>query len=156
MITAMDSERSTKRRRTSTTPESPSPSISDDDTMPETDGILARAMLVLQTEATALANVATLYRVDATARDSLKEAVSGIVHAQSLGGKLITCGVGKSAYIAMKLVATCKSLGIAASFMHACEAVHGDLGDIRAVCPTCAPRRVKFPPTEVGAETQQI
>lgn len=32
----------------------------------------------------------------------------------------------------MKLTATCKSLGVSASFMHACEAAHGDLGDIRA------------------------
>jgi D-arabinose 5-phosphate isomerase GutQ len=31
----------------------------------------------------------------------------------------------------MKFVATCKSLGISSSFMHACEAAHGDLGDVR-------------------------
>lgn len=58
--------------------------------------------------------------------------MTAILRAQSHGGKLITCGVGKSSYIAMKFTATCKSMGISASFMHACEAAHGDLGDIRS------------------------
>ena len=45
-------------------------------------------------------------------------------------GKFIACGVGKSGLIAQKIVATCKSLSIRASFLHASEAVHGDLGDV--------------------------
>jgi len=95
------------------------------------DILLARATDILATEAAALANIATLYQTDQIARSGLSSAVHTIVNAQSMGGKLIACGVGKSAYIAQKLVATCKSLSIRASFMHACEALHGDLGDVR-------------------------
>lgn len=49
------------------------------------------------------------------------------------GGKLIVCGVGKSGLVGRKIVATMKSLGIPSSFMHATEALHGDLGDVRKV-----------------------
>lgn len=109
--------------------------------------ILGRALHVLTTEATALANIRNLYQTDRTAKQALFDALNTICKAQAAGGKLIACGVGKSAYIAMKLVATCKSLGVAASFMHACEAAHGDLGDIRAVCASSLITR------KVGAET---
>nr|POE64929.1 uncharacterized protein CFP56_65887 [Quercus suber] len=101
---------------------------------PDLDGCLARATHVLAVESQALAEIHTLYRTSNSARSSLSAAVSTILHAQRRGGKLITCGVGKSAYIAQKLTATCKSLGVRASFMHACEAAHGDLGDIHDVC----------------------
>lgn len=94
------------------------------------DFLLARATHVLVTEAAALANIATLYQTNKTARIGLSSAVHAITNAHSTGGKLIAIGVGKSAYIAQKLVATCKSLSIRASFMHACEALHGDLGDV--------------------------
>lgn len=94
--------------------------------------LLNRAIEVLRVEAEALANVADLYTNDVRARTGLAAAVDVIVKAQHLDGKLIICGVGKSAYIAQKLTATCKSLGISASFLHASEAVHGDLGDVRS------------------------
>jgi len=103
------------------------------DCVPTSDSLLEYASHILSTEAAALSHVAALYRVSPVARLGLKDAVHAIAKAQQAGGKLVVCGVGKSAYIAMKLVATCKSLGVPASFMHACEAVHGDLGDIRAV-----------------------
>jgi arabinose-5-phosphate isomerase len=45
-------------------------------------------------------------------------------------GKLILCGVGKSAHIANKLVATFNSTGTPSQFLHAVEAKHGDLGII--------------------------
>lgn len=45
-------------------------------------------------------------------------------------GKLILCGVGKSAHIANKLVATFNSTGTPSQFLHAAEAKHGDLGII--------------------------
>lgn len=47
-------------------------------------------------------------------------------------GKIIFCGVGKSAHIANKLVATFNSTGTPAQFLHAAEAKHGDLGVIRS------------------------
>jgi len=46
-------------------------------------------------------------------------------------GKVIVSGVGKSATIAQKLVATFNSTGTTAVFLHAADAIHGDLGVIR-------------------------
>ncbi|NMN01803.1 KpsF/GutQ family sugar-phosphate isomerase [Bifidobacterium panos] len=43
-------------------------------------------------------------------------------------GKVIFTGVGKSGHIGEKLAATFASVGISSFFMHATEAVHGDLG----------------------------
>ena len=45
-------------------------------------------------------------------------------------GKLIVTGIGKSAIIAQKIVATCNSTGTAAIYLHAADAIHGDSGMI--------------------------
>ncbi len=45
-------------------------------------------------------------------------------------GRIVFCGIGKSAHIAQKIVATLNSTGTPALFLHAAEAVHGDLGMI--------------------------
>ena len=45
-------------------------------------------------------------------------------------GRLIVSGIGKSAIIAQKIVATLNSTGTASIFMHAADAIHGDLGMI--------------------------
>jgi len=45
-------------------------------------------------------------------------------------GRVIATGIGKSAIIAQKLVATLNSTGTPAVFMHAADAIHGDLGII--------------------------
>ena len=105
---------------------------------PETAVLLDRAVAVLTTEATALSFVSRLYQTDPVARSAFVSSVSAIVEAQEHRGKLIICGVGKSAYIGMKIVATMKSLGIGCSFLHAGEAMHGDLGDVKAVCISSA------------------
>ena len=47
------------------------------------------------------------------------------------GGRLIVSGIGKSAIIAQKIVATLNSTGTPAVFMHAADAIHGDLGMIQ-------------------------
>jgi hypothetical protein len=114
---------------TSTRTTAPSYDSEDDDD----DDIFSYASHVLATEAEALASITALYRSSALAKQNLKAAVKTIVQTQHDRGKLIVTGVGKSAYIGQKLVATCKSMGVAASFMHACEAAHGDLGDVRDV-----------------------
>lgn len=49
----------------------------------------------------------------------------------NLKGRVIVTGVGKSAIIAQKLVATFNSTGTPSIFMHAADAVHGDLGIIQ-------------------------
>lgn len=46
-------------------------------------------------------------------------------------GRVVVSGIGKSAVIAQKMVATFNSTGTAALFMHAADAIHGDLGMIQ-------------------------
>ncbi|MBF6611351.1 MAG: KpsF/GutQ family sugar-phosphate isomerase [Chryseobacterium sp.] len=46
-------------------------------------------------------------------------------------GKLIVVGIGKSAHVGNKMVATLNSTGTPAQFLHAAEAIHGDLGVIQ-------------------------
>src|SRR5690625_3029690 len=59
--------------------------------------------------------------------DSFEHIVQFLHHAQ---GKLIITGVGKSAIIGKKIVATLNSTGTIAVFMHSGDAIHGDLGII--------------------------
>lgn len=47
-------------------------------------------------------------------------------------GRLIVTGIGKSAIIAQKMVATFNSTGTPSMFLHAAEAIHGDLGMVQA------------------------
>ncbi len=49
----------------------------------------------------------------------------------SIDGRVIVTGIGKSANIAAKIVSTFNSTGTPAIFMHAADAIHGDLGMIR-------------------------
>ncbi|RWX02631.1 KpsF/GutQ family sugar-phosphate isomerase [Flavobacterium cerinum] len=46
-------------------------------------------------------------------------------------GRLIVTGIGKSALIAAKIVATLNSTGTPSMFLHAAEAIHGDLGMVQ-------------------------
>ncbi|RAI98639.1 arabinose-5-phosphate isomerase [Chitinophaga skermanii] len=46
-------------------------------------------------------------------------------------GRVVIAGIGKSAIVAQKIVATLNSTGTPALFMHAADAIHGDLGMIR-------------------------
>ena len=47
-------------------------------------------------------------------------------------GRLVVTGIGKSAIIAQKIVATLNSTGTPSIFLHAAEAIHGDLGMIQS------------------------
>lgn len=47
------------------------------------------------------------------------------------GGRVVITGIGKSAIIAQKIVATMNSTGTPSIFMHAADAIHGDLGIIQ-------------------------
>ena len=46
-------------------------------------------------------------------------------------GRVVVSGIGKSAIIAQKIVATLNSTGTPSIFMHAADALHGDLGIIQ-------------------------
>lgn len=60
--------------------------------------------------------------------NSFVEAVETIYHTK---GRLIVTGIGKSAIIAQKIVATMNSTGTPSMFLHASEAIHGDLGMVQ-------------------------
>jgi arabinose-5-phosphate isomerase len=60
--------------------------------------------------------------------DSFEKVVNVLLHTK---GRLIISGIGKSAIIGQKIVATLNSTGTASIFMHAADAIHGDLGMIR-------------------------
>ena len=69
----------------------------------------------------------TLEQLIPTLNDDFDEIVH-LIHHNS--GKVIFTGVGKSALIGQKIVATFNSTGTLASFLHAGDAIHGDLGII--------------------------
>jgi len=77
---------------------------------------------VLLAEANAIRNVVELLdeQFDAATQAILKAT-----------GRLVVTGVGKSALIGQKIVATMNSTGTPALFMHAADAIHGDLGMIQ-------------------------
>ena len=52
-------------------------------------------------------------------------------HINSAKGRVVVSGIGKSAIIAQKIAATLNSTGTPALFMHAADAIHGDLGMIQ-------------------------
>ena len=54
-----------------------------------------------------------------------------VAHIYAAKGRVIVTGIGKSAIIANKIVATFNSTGTPAIFMHAADAIHGDLGIIQ-------------------------
>jgi arabinose-5-phosphate isomerase len=78
-------------------------------------------------------------RVISDERDAIAQVLSAInndfakaVQAILLSkGNVVVTGIGKSAIIAQKMVATFNSTGTTAVFMHAADAIHGDLGIIR-------------------------
>jgi hypothetical protein len=107
------------------------PSTEDE---PENEAALATAVHVLSTEATALSCLSRLYQTDPIARGGFVKSVDSIARSIGSGGKLVVVGIGKSGKIGEKVVATMNSLGILSAFLHPVEALHGDLGVIRAVC----------------------
>ncbi len=60
--------------------------------------------------------------------DDFEKAVNLLHHCK---GRVVISGIGKSAIIAQKISATFNSTGTAAIFMHAADAIHGDLGMIQ-------------------------
>jgi len=59
------------------------------------------------------------------------EFINAVFAILDIKGRVITTGIGKSAIIAQKIVATMNSTGTPAIFMHAADAIHGDLGMIQ-------------------------
>jgi len=84
--------------------------------------IIEAGINTLQAEAQAIS--ALIYHIN----DDFASIVDHIV---ACTGRVIVTGIGKSAIIAQKIVATFNSTGTPAIFMHASDAVHGDLGMIQ-------------------------
>jgi arabinose-5-phosphate isomerase len=65
-------------------------------------------------------------------------------------GRVVITGIGKSAIIASKIVATLNSTGTPAIFMHAADAIHGDLGTIQNEdCVICISKSGNTPEIKV-------
>jgi len=60
---------------------------------------------------------------------TLEDAVNKLYACQS---KIVISGIGKSAIVAQKIVATLNSTGVKATFLHTADALHGDLGILSA------------------------
>ena len=87
--------------------------------MKDNNSIIDSAIKTLQLEATSVLGLTEFI-------DDSFSATVNMVHAMK--GRLIISGIGKSAIIAQKIVATLNSTGTPAVFMHAADAIHGDLG----------------------------
>lgn len=84
-----------------------------------TNSILNTAKKTINLESEAIANLSNLLTND------FADTVSLIYNSK---GRVIITGIGKSAIIANKIVATLNSTGTPSVFMHAADAIHGDLG----------------------------
>lgn len=60
--------------------------------------------------------------------ESFEQAIKAM---HGCSGRIIISGMGKSALVAQKIVATLNSTGTPAAYMHAADAIHGDLGMVR-------------------------
>jgi len=86
------------------------------------EDILNRAIKTLKMEGDAIYNLAS------NLGDNFLSAINLIIESK---GRIVLTGVGKSADVARKIVATLNSTGSPAFFVHAGDAVHGDLGGIQ-------------------------
>ncbi|WP_291787360.1 KpsF/GutQ family sugar-phosphate isomerase [Maribacter sp.] len=87
-----------------------------------TDTIIDLAKKTIETERDAIAQLSSLLTED------FASIVNCIIDSK---GRVIISGIGKSAIIAAKIVATLNSTGTPAIFMHAGDAIHGDLGTVQ-------------------------
>lgn len=84
--------------------------------------LLTIARYVLNLEAEALIKISEMINID------FESAVKAILSSK---GRVVVTGIGKSAIIGNKIVATLNSTGTPSLFMHAADAIHGDLGMIQ-------------------------
>jgi arabinose-5-phosphate isomerase len=82
----------------------------------------AIAINTIKDEATAITNLIKSIDTD------FLNCIDLILHSK---GRVIVTGIGKSAIVGQKIVATLNSTGTPANFLHAADAIHGDLGTIQ-------------------------
>jgi arabinose-5-phosphate isomerase len=86
------------------------------------DTILASAQKTILSESESIAKLVSLLD------DNFVKTIEIILNSS---GRLVVTGIGKSAIIAQKIVATLNSTGTPSLFLHASEAIHGDLGMVQ-------------------------
>lgn len=91
--------------------------------MTSKSNIISNAINTLQMEADAVRALSD--RVD-------EDFVRTVEKILQISGRVVVTGIGKSAIIAQKIVATLNSTGTPSIFMHAADAIHGDLGMIQS------------------------
>lgn len=84
--------------------------------------ILQAAIRTIEAEADAIKLMASRLT------DSFEQVINTLARCK---GRIVVSGIGKSAIIAQKLVATFNSTGSPAVFLHAADAIHGDLGMVQ-------------------------
>src|SRR5258708_30504891 len=80
----------------------------------------------VRVEAAALNELAL--RLDSTMLAPFTQAADLLLQSAEGRGRIVITGIGKSGIIARKIAATLRSTGTQAHFLHAAEALHGDLG----------------------------
>ncbi len=90
--------------------------------MTHKETLLASAKATILSESEAIAKLVDFLD------DNFVQSVE-IIHQSK--GRLVVTGIGKSAIIAQKIVATLNSTGTPSLFLHASEAIHGDLGMVQ-------------------------
>ena len=80
------------------------------------------ALRTIELEAQSVAGLASFIN------DDFEKTVTAIANGK---GRVVVSGIGKSAVIAQKIVATFNSTGTPSIFMHAADAIHGDLGIVQ-------------------------
>ncbi len=81
-------------------------------------------------EAAALNELAL--RLDTTMLAPVTQALEHLLQSFAANSRIVVTGIGKSGIIARKIAATLRSTGTPAHFLHAAEAIHGDLGMLAA------------------------
>ena len=84
--------------------------------------IIATAKKTIELEARSISNLSDLLDQD------FEKAINAI---NNCDGRLVVSGIGKSAIIAQKIVATLNSTGTPSVFLHAADAIHGDIGMVQ-------------------------
>lgn len=84
--------------------------------------IIASALRSIQLQSSSISGLASFINND------FEKAVNLVASSK---GRLVISGIGKSAIVAQKIVATMNSTGTPSLFMHAADAIHGDLGMVQ-------------------------
>src|SRR6187431_186041 len=80
------------------------------------------ALKTIQLEAAAISGLSAFINSD------FEKVIEALMNCK---GRIVISGIGKSAVIAQKIVATFNSTGTPSIFMHAADAIHGDLGIVQ-------------------------